>query len=66
MPVQIWIQTQKENVQKIKLILEEARQLSKAQKVKAGAQDGEKRSIKVNAFTDDERVHDTSHQHISR
>lgn len=40
MPVQIWIQTRKENVQKIKLILEEAGQLSKAQKVKTGAQDG--------------------------
>jgi hypothetical protein len=40
MPVQVWIQTQKENVQKIKLILEEAGQLSKVQKVKAGAKDG--------------------------
>jgi hypothetical protein len=42
MPVQVWIQTQKENVQKIKLVLEEAGQLSKAQKVKSGTQDGKK------------------------
>lgn len=41
MPVQIWIQTRKENVQKIKLILEEAGQLNKGQKVRAGVQDGE-------------------------
>jgi tRNA wybutosine-synthesizing protein 2 len=41
MPVQIWIQTQKENVQKVKLALEQAGQLSKAQKVKPGQQDGE-------------------------
>jgi hypothetical protein len=41
MPLQVWIQTHKENVQKSKLILEEAGQLNKAQKVKPGAQDGE-------------------------
>jgi tRNA wybutosine-synthesizing protein 2 len=40
MPVQVWIQTQKENVQKIKLVLEEAGQLSKGQKVKYGTQNG--------------------------
>jgi hypothetical protein len=41
MPVQIWIQTRKETVQKIRLILEEAGQLSKTQKVKPDEQDGQ-------------------------
>jgi len=42
MPVQVWIQTQKENVQMIKLVLEEAEQLCKGQKVKSGTQNGKK------------------------
>jgi hypothetical protein len=55
MTFQVWIQTQKENVQNVKLILEEAGQLNKVQKVKPGAQDGEQFSSKINAFTDDEK-----------
>jgi hypothetical protein len=57
MPVQVWIQTQKENVQKMKLILEEAGQLCKAQKVKSGPQDGGEcpRKITSNAVADHEK-----------
>lgn len=57
MPVQVWIQTQKENVQKIKLILEEAGQLCKAQKVKSGLQGGGEcpRKITINAVADHEK-----------
>lgn len=55
MPLQVWIQTQKENVQKVKLMLEGAGQLNKVEKVKPGAQDGKQCSSKINASPDDEK-----------
>lgn len=65
MPFQIWIQCQKKDVQRVKVLLEKEGQLNKIQKVKPGEQDGEDTIPSIGAPANYDRLHAHSEQYIT-